>query len=66
MSGVARGSEQRGGFVPDNVPERGEWFWVDVPEIAAACGLPRNTPLIEVWSLPCSTNALGLLYLRHG
>lgn len=40
-------SEARSSFVPDNLPDRGEWFWIDVPALAAAAGLPHDTPLIE-------------------
>ena len=34
--------------MPDNVPTTGEWFWVDVPRMASALGLPPDTPLVEV------------------
>ena len=43
-----RKSENPSTFVPKNVVEKGQWFWIDVPEIAAACGLGPNTPLVEV------------------
>jgi cytochrome oxidase assembly protein ShyY1 len=45
---VVRSSEPRGSFVPDNNPEKGEWYWVDVPALAQATGLPQNAQLIEV------------------
>lgn len=48
VDGVVRASEARSSFVPDNNPARGEWYWIDVPKIATACGLPPETPLIEV------------------
>ena len=41
-------SESPSSFVPDNVPTTGEWFWIDVPGMAAALGLPPDTPLVEV------------------
>lgn len=50
-------SENPSGFVPSNVPEKGLWFWIDVPEIAASCGLPRDAPLIEVLFLTVSASA---------
>ena len=35
-------------FVPDNRPWEGDWYWIDVAAIAQQCGLPPETPLIEV------------------
>jgi surfeit locus 1 family protein len=31
-----------GWFVPDNRPDRGEWFWIDLPAMAAAARLPAD------------------------
>lgn len=45
--GVIRGSENPSIFVPANEPRNGQWFYVDVPMIARACGLPENTVYIE-------------------
>ncbi|XP_012486386.1 surfeit locus protein 1 [Gossypium raimondii] len=45
--GVVRGSEKPSVFVPPNDPNSGQWFYVDVPAIAVACGLPKDTLLIE-------------------
>ena len=45
---MTRSSEKRSSFVPDNHPAKGEWFWVDVPALAAAADLPPETPLVEV------------------
>ncbi|CAL4938110.1 unnamed protein product [Urochloa decumbens] len=45
--GVIRGSEKPSIFVPANDPSIGQWFYVDVPMIAHACGLPENTVYIE-------------------
>ncbi|XP_019108215.1 surfeit locus protein 1 isoform X2 [Beta vulgaris subsp. vulgaris] len=45
--GVIRGSEKPSIFVPENDPAAGQWFFVDVPAIAHASGLPRNTVYIE-------------------
>ena len=41
-------SEDPSSFVPQNVPATGEWFWIDVPGMASALGLPPDTPLAEV------------------
>lgn len=45
--GVVRGSEKPSVFVPANDPSSSQWFYVDVPAIASACGLPENTLYIE-------------------
>ncbi|KAL3529118.1 hypothetical protein ACH5RR_008440 [Cinchona calisaya] len=45
--GVVRGSEKPSIFVPANDPSSSQWFYVDVPAIARACGLPENTVYIE-------------------
>lgn len=45
--GVVRGSEKPSIFVPANDPSSGQWFYVDVPAIARASGLPENTIYIE-------------------
>ncbi|KAE8658618.1 Surfeit locus protein 1 [Hibiscus syriacus] len=47
VTGVVRGSEKPSIFVPANDPNSGQWFYVDVPAIAVACGLPKDTLLIE-------------------
>ncbi|KAL6175694.1 hypothetical protein ACLB2K_052333 [Fragaria x ananassa] len=41
--GVIRGSEMPSIFVPPNDPNSGQWFYVDVPAIARAFGLPEDT-----------------------
>lgn len=49
--GVTRSSEDRSSFVPDNDPAKGEWYWLDVPALAKAAGLPPDTDLVQVlWS----------------
>ena len=45
--GVIRGSEKPSIFVPPNDPNSGQWFYVDVPAIARAFGLPEDTIYIE-------------------
>ncbi|GJN08754.1 hypothetical protein PR202_ga26708 [Eleusine coracana subsp. coracana] len=47
VTGVIRGSDKPSIFVPANDPSSGQWFYVDVPMIAGACGLPENTVYIE-------------------
>ena len=47
VEGVIRESEKPSSFVPENSPTKGEWYWVDVPAMARAAGLPPDTPLIE-------------------
>ncbi|KAL4282460.1 hypothetical protein GQ457_16G024430 [Hibiscus cannabinus] len=47
VTGVVRGSEKPSIFVPANDPNSGQWFYVDIPAIAVACGLPKDTLLIE-------------------
>ena len=50
VEGVIRESEKPSSFVPENSPSKGEWYWVDVPAMARAAGLPPDTPLIEAKS----------------
>ncbi|XP_038724854.1 surfeit locus protein 1 [Tripterygium wilfordii] len=45
--GVVRGSEKPSMFVPENDPSGSQWFYVDVPAIARACGLPERTVYVE-------------------
>lgn len=45
--GVIRGSEKPSVFVPANDPGSGQWFYVDVPAIARAAGLPEDTLYLE-------------------
>lgn len=45
--GVVRGSEKPSIFVPENDPNSAQWFYVDVPGIARAVGLPENVTYIE-------------------
>ncbi len=54
VEGVIRESEKPSSFVPENSPSKGEWYWVDVPAMARAAGLPPDTPLIEASPLPYS------------
>ena len=49
-----RCSEPRSGFVPDNRPAEGEWYWIDAPGIAQSLQLPADVPLVEVGSCCCS------------
>ncbi|KAI4302548.1 hypothetical protein MLD38_038277 [Melastoma candidum] len=45
--GVVRGNEKPSMFVPANDPSTSQWFYVDVPAIARAVGLPADTVYIE-------------------
>ena len=44
---VVRGSEKPSIFVPANDPSTGQWFYVDVPGIVHALGLPESTIYVE-------------------
>lgn len=46
--GVTRVSETPSRFTPENTPEKKQFHWVDVPAIAAALGLPPDTPLVQL------------------
>ena len=48
VRGVVRYSERPSMFVPKNNAERGDWFFIDVPALCEATGLPESTPLIEI------------------
>ncbi|GAX79436.1 hypothetical protein CEUSTIGMA_g6877.t1 [Chlamydomonas eustigma] len=48
--GVVQPSEKPSAVVPDNVLEKGEFHWLDVPNLARACGLPLDTPLVQAVS----------------
>ncbi|HXP74302.1 MAG TPA: SURF1 family protein [Stellaceae bacterium] len=37
-------AEKPGWFVPANDPGRGEWFWIDLPALARAAGVPEALP----------------------
>ena len=51
MEGVIRESENPSSFVQANIPAKGEWYWLDVPGMARAAGLPSDTPMMEVPTL---------------
>jgi surfeit locus 1 family protein len=46
VSGLLRvpSQEKPGWFIPDNRPDRDAWFWIDLPAMAAADGLPNLAP----------------------
>jgi len=50
IQGVVRSGENPGTFVPDNKPEDGTWFYLNVEQLADAMGLPAGTPMVEVVS----------------
>lgn len=45
--GVIRGSEKPSIFVPENNPQSGQWFYVDVSAMKRECGLPEKCIYIE-------------------
>ncbi len=46
VEGVLRRPPERGWLQPDNQPADNLWFWVDLPAMAAAAGLPTAPALI--------------------
>ena len=43
-----RHGEDPGSFVPPNEAQRGNWYYINPPELAVASGLPHAAPLVEV------------------
>lgn len=53
VTGLLRGSEARGSFVPENDPARNEWFVRSVDDVARAKGLSRVAPfLVDADTVP--------------
>ncbi len=48
IRGVVRFSEKPSRFVPENCPRQGDWYYIDVPAMARAMGLPASTKLVEI------------------
>ncbi|KAK9787505.1 hypothetical protein WJX73_010878 [Symbiochloris irregularis] len=48
VEGVIRSNDNPSMFVPANDSAQKQFFWIEVPALAAACGLPEDTPMIEV------------------
>jgi surfeit locus 1 family protein len=46
VSGLLRvpPEEKPGWFIPDNRPDRNDWFWIDLPAMAAADGIANAAP----------------------
>jgi surfeit locus 1 family protein len=46
VSGLLRvpPQEKPGWFIPDNRPDRNDWFWIDLPAMAAADGIANAAP----------------------
>ena len=36
--GMLRTGQKRNNFTPDNNPEKGEWFWIDIDALASHAG----------------------------
>lgn len=47
VAGVIRDGEQPNMFVPNNQPEIGQWFYVDVPAMAQEMGLSQDVTYME-------------------
>ncbi len=47
VAGVIRDGEQPNMFVPNNQPEIGQWFYVDIPAMARVMGLPEDVTYME-------------------
>jgi len=45
VAGVLRDEPRRGPLMPDNVPERNQWFWFDLPAMTKAAGLSSALPV---------------------
>lgn len=53
VEGILRREPRRGWLMPDNEAVRNEWFWYDLPAMAAAAGLPDLAPFyIEAVATP--------------
>lgn len=52
VAGVIRDGEQPNMFVPQNQPEIGQWFYVDVPSMAQTMGLSKAISYMEAVSSP--------------
>ncbi|KAL6755448.1 SURF1 family-domain-containing protein [Haematococcus lacustris] len=48
--GVVQPSERPSAVLPDNVPDKLEFRWVEVPALARVVGLPPDTPLVQAIS----------------
>lgn len=46
VTGILHQPEQPGWFTPDNDPETGAWYWLDLPALAESMGLPAVAPLV--------------------
>jgi surfeit locus 1 family protein len=51
VEGVLRDEPRRGPLMPANEPERNQWFWFDLPEMAKAANLPAILPVYVEASL---------------
>eukprot|EP01026_Neomeris_dumetosa_P013799 TRINITY_DN14894_c0_g1_i2.p1 TRINITY_DN14894_c0_g1~~TRINITY_DN14894_c0_g1_i2.p1 ORF type:complete len:280 (-),score=36.93 TRINITY_DN14894_c0_g1_i2:469-1263(-) len=47
---LLRESENPNSFVPRNKPDIGEWWWIDQREMALHWKLPKETPMVEVYT----------------
>lgn len=46
LIGIARQQTKPGLFTPDNRPDQNQWYWADLPAMAAHAGLAQVAPLL--------------------
>ncbi|HYE00656.1 MAG TPA: SURF1 family protein [Alphaproteobacteria bacterium] len=46
VEGILRAPAERGTMQPDNRPDANQWFWLDIPAMAAAAGVPDALPVL--------------------
>lgn len=61
VSGVVQGSESPSSYVPDNKPEEGLFFWVDVPGLVSSSGSCYSTRLFRLYASSLVADASGCL-----
>lgn len=44
LTGILRWPTEPGRFTPENRPDKGEWYWIDLPAMATQSELPRVAP----------------------
>eukprot|EP00899_Mesostigma_viride_P015480 jgi/Mesvir1/23933/Mv10708-RA.1 len=62
IQGVVRAGEKPSLFVPPNDPAKGTWFWMEVPALCKAAGLPEGSLLVE--AVATDGDAVDTLPLR--
>jgi cytochrome oxidase assembly protein ShyY1 len=49
VSGVVQGSEAPSSYVPDNDPQQGKFFWVDVPGLVSLVLPPASQLFVSLF-----------------